>query len=92
MEIETEKQEKKDKSNILFDKSIVITGFRDKELSQKLKDIGAKESTSVSKNTFALIVKNKIALEEDKSSKILKAEKLNIPIYTLDNFKEVFKL
>lgn len=92
MEIETEKQEKKDKSNILFDKSIVITGFRDKELSQKLKDIGAKESTSVSKNTFALIVKNKIAIEEDKSSKILKAEKLNIPIYTLDNFKEVFKL
>ena len=49
--------EEKDESNPLFDKSIIITGFRNKELSEELKEIGANESSAVSKNTFAVIIK-----------------------------------
>ena len=51
--------EPKDVSNPLYDKSIIITGFRNKGLSDELKAIGAKESSAVSKNTFAVVVKNK---------------------------------
>ena len=57
-----------------------MTGFRDKELIQKLKDIGAENSASVSKNTFVVLVK--IDKDED-TSKAEEARKLDIPIMTL---------
>ena len=44
-------------------------------------------SSSVSKNTFALIAKSK----DDDSSKLEKARKLNIPIYDLNEFKTLYK-
>ena len=77
-----------DNSNPVYDKSIIITGFRDKLFSEELKKLGAKEGSAVSKNTFALIVKT---LEDD-TSKVTKAKKLNIPIYTIGQFKEKFNL
>jgi len=69
-------------------KTVIITGFRDKELSEQLKSFGAKESSSVTKNTFAVIVKNK---DED-TGKTEAAKKKNIPIYTIDEFKEKYDL
>jgi DNA ligase (NAD+) len=78
----------KDTSHPLYDKTIIITGFRDKNLSDKLKTIGAKESSSVSKNTFAVVVKSK---DED-TGKAEAARQKNIPIYTLDEFVEKFNL
>ena len=81
-------EEPKDKSNPLFDKSIVITGFRDKEISEKLKSIGANESSSVTKNTFAVVVKNK----DEETGKTEAAKEKNIPIYNVDEFKEKFNL
>ena len=78
----------KDTSHPLYDKIIIITGFRDKNLSDKLKTIGAKESSSVSKNTFAVVVKSK---DED-TGKAEAARQKNIPIYTLDEFVEKFNL
>lgn len=81
-------EEPKDESNPLFDKSIVITGFRDKQISEQLKSIGAKESSSVTKNTFAVVVKNK---DED-TGKIEAAKEKNIPIYTIEEFKDKFNL
>ena len=78
----------KDVSHPLYDKSIIITGFRNKELSEELKRIGARESSAVSKSTFAVIVKNK---EED-TGKAEAARQKNIPIYTVDEFKEKFDL
>lgn len=80
--------EPKDESHPLFDKTIIITGFRDKELSEKLKDIGAKESSSVTKNTFAVIVKNK----DEETGKTEAAKEKNIPLYTVEEFKEKFDL
>ena len=80
--------EPKDESHPLYDKTVIITGFRDKELSEQLKSFGAKESSSVTKNTFAVIVKNK---DED-TGKTEAAKEKNIPIYTIDEFKEKYDL
>jgi len=81
-------QEPKDESHPLYDKTIIITGFRDKELSEKLKDIVAKESSSVTKNTFAVIVKNK----DEETGKTEAAKEKNIPLYTVEEFKEKYDL
>jgi NAD-dependent DNA ligase/predicted flap endonuclease-1-like 5' DNA nuclease len=81
-------EEPKDESHPLYDKTIIITGFRDKELSEKLKSVGAKESSSVTKNTFAVIVKNK----DEETGKTEAAKEKNIPLYTVEEFKEKFDL
>ena len=81
-------QEPKDESHPLYNKSVIITGFRDKELSETLKQIGANESSSVSKNTFAVILKDK---DED-TGKSEAAKEKNIPIYSIIEFKEKFNL
>ena len=81
-------EEPKDESHPLYDKTIIITGFRDKELSEQLKNIGAKESSAVTKNTFAVIVKNK----DEETGKTEAAKEKNIPLYTVEEFKEKFDL
>ena len=81
-------EEPKDESHPLYDKTVIITGFRDKELSEQLKSFGAKESSSVTKNTFAVIVKNK----DEETGKTEAAKEKNIPLYTIDEFKEKYDL
>lgn len=66
----------------LYNKSIVMTGFRNKDLEAKLKAVGAKSGASVNKSTFALLVKDK----EAKSGKVEDANKYNVPIYTAEEF------
>jgi len=70
----------------LSGKTIVITGFRDKQLDDILKGFGAKLGSSVSKNTFLVIVKNK---DED-TGKASEAKKLEIPIFTYEEFKNKY--
>ena len=77
-----------DTSHPLFDKHIVITGFRNKVLSQELKNIGAKETNAISKNTFIVIVSK----EGEDTNKSESARQKNIPIMTLDTFKEKYNL
>lgn len=72
-----------DKSHPLYGKKIVMTGFRDKDLIQKLKDIGAENSASVNKNTFVVLVKRD---KDELTGKTEEAKKLDIPIMTLDEF------
>ena len=73
-----------DTDHELYGKSIVFTGIREKQLMEKLeKTYDVKLSSSVSKNTFAVIAKSK---DED-SGKLVKARSLNIPIYELNEFK-----
>jgi NAD-dependent DNA ligase len=72
-----------DTSNPLYEKTIVMTGFRDKDLEAGLKEVGAKMGSSVSKNTFCVVVKD-LNLEE--SSKVLEAKRLGIPVLTLSQF------
>jgi NAD-dependent DNA ligase len=80
--------EKADISHPLYDKNIILTGFRDKELQNKLEEIGAKLGNSVSKNTFIVLVKD---LDET-TGKVDEAKKLNIPIMTIDQFKKKYNL
>jgi NAD-dependent DNA ligase len=77
-----------DISHPLYNKTIVFTGFRDKQLEEQLKAIGAKLGSSVSKNTFVLINKDPL----DETGKVLEAKKLNIPIMTPDKFIHLFHL
>lgn len=77
-----------DKTHKLYNKKIVITGFRDKELQQKLEKIGVKLGTSVSKNTFIVLVND---LDDD-TGKADKARKLDITIMTPDSFKSKYSI
>ena len=66
----------------LYGKTIVMTGFRNKDLEEKLKKIGVKIGSTISKNTFLLIAKD----INDETGKVLEAKNLNIPILSLDEF------
>ena len=73
-----------DTSNPLYEKTIVMTGFRDKDLEAVLKEYGAKMGSSVSKNTFCVLVKD---LNSEESSKVLEAKRIGIPVLILSQFK-----
>jgi NAD-dependent DNA ligase len=77
---------KKIESNVLYNKTIIMTGFRDKNLEDKIKNSGAKLGSSVSKNTFVVIVKN---LEED-TSKASDAKKIGVPLITVEEFNKKY--
>jgi NAD-dependent DNA ligase len=81
--VEAEEKAPKDPLNPLFGKTIVMTGFRDAFIQQAIKDVGAKLGSSVSKNTFVVLVKD---LAED-SGKAQDAKKLGIQLMTPEEFK-----
>ena len=81
------KKKKLDTSHPLYDKKIVITGFRDKNFEKKLLDVGAKLGSSVSSKTFLVVVDD---IDED-TGKAEKGRKLN-KLITLEDFnKKYFK-
>ena len=75
-------QKEIDQTNPLFGKSIVLTGTRDKNIIDFLKNVGANQGTNVNKNTYLVIAKNK---DED-TGKAEEARKLNIPLMTVEEF------
>ena len=77
-----------DKSHPLYNKRIVITGFRDKELQQKLDKIGVKLGTSVSKKTFVVLVKDM----DDDTGKADKARSLGVNLMTPEKFKKKYSI
>jgi NAD-dependent DNA ligase len=80
--------ETKDPSHPLFGKTIVMTGFRDAAIQQAITHVGAKLGSSVSKNTFLVLVKD---LAED-SGKAQDAKRLGVPLITPDEFKAKYAL
>ena len=68
-----------DTSHALYGKTVVFTGFRDKDLEDKLKGVGAKLGTSVSGNTFVVVAK-------ESSGKTEEAKKRKIPVLTPEEF------
>jgi NAD-dependent DNA ligase len=78
------------KEHILFGKSIVMTGFRDALLQDKLKEIGAKLGSSVSSKTFVVLVKDKNENAGPGTGKVAEAIKLNIPLMTLCEFNDKY--
>ena len=77
---------KLDKSNPLFGKKIVMTGFRDKDLIEEIKARGGEVSGNVSDKTFVVLVKN---VDED-TGKADEARKRNIPLMTPTEFRKQF--
>ncbi len=69
-------------------KTIVFTGFRDKDIESKLENIGVKLTSSVSKNTDFVIA----ADINEESNKILKAKELKITILSKEQFYDKIKL
>jgi len=81
-----EKKHVINESHPLFGKSIVMTGFRDTNIQEALKNVGAKLGASVSKNTFLVLVKD---LSED-TGKAEDARKIGVPLMTPDVFKQKY--
>jgi NAD-dependent DNA ligase len=79
------KEKKTKKMNEKYkDKTFVFSGFRNKDLETEIKDNGGDVSSTVSKKTTALIVKD---LDKDKeTTKIKNAIKFDIPIILYDDF------
>ena len=73
-------------SHPLFGKTIVMTGFRDANIQEYLKNVGAKLGASVSKNTFIVLVKD---LSED-TGKAADAKKNGVPLMTPEVFKQKY--
>lgn len=82
----TFKKEKEVSNNKLKDKKIVFSGFRDKNLEENINIMGGKVNSSVSKNTDFVIVIDR----NNTSSKIQKAQKLNIQIIEKDEFIKIY--
>jgi DNA ligase (NAD+) len=74
------------KGHPLYNKKIVMSKVRDKEIIEFLKKYNATIVDSVKLDTFALIVKSK----EDKSNKTKKAEELKVKITTPEEFKDTY--
>jgi DNA ligase (NAD+) len=77
-----EKQIISDISHPLYNKKIVLTGTRDKNIIEYLQNIGAIQGSSVGRSTFLVIAKD----IEDETGKVLEAKKLNIPIMSVEQF------
>jgi len=69
----------KNKNSDLNGKTIVLSGFRDKQLETKLKELDVKIGSTVSKNTNILVVKDNDVIKE-KTGKVKKAQDLNVKI------------
>jgi DNA ligase (NAD+) len=78
--IEKKKTVKKTKLTGL---TIVMSGFRDAEVQDKLEGMGVKISSSVSKNTDYLVVKNQDTIDEG-TGKVEKAKEAGVKIITKD--------
>jgi NAD-dependent DNA ligase len=75
-----------DTEHCLYGKSIIMTGFRDNVLQTGILNVGGKIGSSVSKNTFMVLVKD---LDED-TGKAEEARKLGVPIMTPSLFKSKY--
>ena len=77
---------KLDQTHPLFGKYIVMTGFRDNELLNELKELGANIGSSVSSKTFVVLVKDK---DED-TGKASQARKLEVILMTPEEFRNKY--
>jgi len=75
-----------DQTHPLFGKYIVMTGFRDNELQNELKELGANIGSSVSSKTFVVLVKDK---DED-TGKASQARKLGVMLMTPEEFRNKY--
>jgi DNA ligase (NAD+) len=75
-----------DKNHILFEKRIVMTGFRDKPLKKTLIELGAKVGTTIGPTVFAVLVKD----IDEQTSKADEARLLGIPLMLPEDFRKKY--
>ena len=82
--LKTHKKVKKtyNENHPLYEKKIVMTGFRNEELITQIENHGAEMAPAVSSKIFVVLVKD----VSETTSKVETAKKLNIPIMTPDDF------
>ena len=88
LQLQSPIQSNNDTSHPLYGKHYVITGFRDKELMEKLQAIGAEQDSTVRKNTFVVLVKD----PAEETTKTTEAKAYGIPILTSTEFKSKYNL
>ena len=69
--------------------TIVLSGFRDTEIQEKLEGMGVKLSSSVSKNTDYLVVKDQSTIDTG-TGKVEKAKEVGVKIITKDQLIKLF--
>lgn len=84
----TKIQTKKNKIISLENEKIVFTGFRDKELEEKIEKLGGKVSTSVSSNTTLIVYADNSDMN---GSKIKKGIELKIKMMKKSEFANKYK-
>jgi NAD-dependent DNA ligase len=72
----------------LFGKKILMTGFRDKNLENKLIEVGCENVSSVSKNVFIVLVKD----FDETTGNAEKARQLGIELMLPEKFKVKYEL
>ena len=75
-------EENKEDEHSLKGKTVVFTGFRNKDAEEKIKDLGGKVTTTVSGKTNLLVVANRYS----GNSKEIKADRLGIEVITVQEF------
>ena len=73
-------------NHILYKKTIVMTGFRNQELSEKIENVGGVIGNIITNKTFLLITKNSNII----NTKMREAKKINIPILSLEEFLQQY--
>tara|TARA_Y100000780_G_C13694897_1_gene421145 strand:- start:6692 stop:10003 length:3312 start_codon:yes stop_codon:yes gene_type:complete len=68
--------------------TVVLTGFRDKELEKQVKSLGGKIGSSVTKNTTYVIVND---MDTD-TGKADKAKKIGVPLIMVEDFKKKYDI
>ena len=79
----TLEKKKEVKQTKLTGMTMVLSGFRDAVLQEKLESMGVKISSSVSKNTTYLVVKDQATIDEG-TGKVQKAQEAGVKIITKD--------
>ena len=73
-------------NHILYKKTIVMTGFRNQELTEKIENVGGIIGNIITNKTFLLITKNCNII----NTKMREAKKINIPILSLEEFLQQY--
>ena len=79
-----ESTKKLDTTHALYGKKVVMTGFRDKALEERLKSMGVKVSSSVSGKTDFVVVPF-----DETTGKADKARDIGVKLITLEMFKKM---
>jgi len=88
LKIKVTKKEKKIPSKLKY-QNWVLSGFRDKELQEKIESLGGKVGNTISSNTDILVVKDESVLENP-TSKVKKAEEKGIKIIVRNKVENYF--